>query len=91
MYGNKPSSLSTTKYDDLKKVSLYPNPSTNHFVLNVNTERVQIFSITGQLVKKFEKKPSNYQYQISDLEKGIYLVKVSDENNREKTMKLIKQ
>jgi glycosidase len=91
MYGNKPSSLSTTKYDDLKKVALYPNPSKNYFKINSNTNTVQVFSITGQLVKSFEKKSNDYEFNIGDLRNGVYMVKVTDENNREMTMKLIKQ
>lgn len=91
MYGNKPSSLSTTKYDDLKKVSLYPNPSKNYFKINSNTKTVQVFSITGQLVKSFDKKSNEYEFNISDLNKGIYMVKATDDNNRLMTMKLIKQ
>lgn len=91
MYGNKPSSLSTTKYDDLKKVALYPNPSKNYFKINSNTNTVHIFSITGQLVKSFGKKSSEYEFNIGDLRNGIYMVKATDDNNREMMMKLIKQ
>ncbi|HMK05924.1 MAG TPA: T9SS type A sorting domain-containing protein, partial [Flavobacterium sp.] len=69
----------------------YPNPSSDYFSINTNTSKVQIFSVTGQLVKSFDKKSGDYQFNISDLTKGIYMVKATDEANREKTMKLIKQ
>ena len=91
MFGNKPSTLGTTTFENLRQLVLYPNPSTGEFVLNIDTKKVQIFSITGQLIKDFDKKSSSYQYQISDLNKGIYFVKISDENNSEKTIKLIKK
>ena len=91
IYGNKPSSLSTTKYDDLKKVSLYPNPSKNYFKINSNTKTVEVFSITGQLVKSFDKKSSEYEFNISDLNKGIYMVKILNQDKLESTMKLVKQ
>ena len=91
MFGNKPSTLGTTTFENLRQLVLYPNPSTGEFVLNIDTKKVQIFSITGQLIKDFDKKPSGYLYQINELNKGIYFVKISDENNSEKTIKLIKK
>ncbi|PWA06812.1 alpha-amylase family glycosyl hydrolase [Flavobacterium psychrotolerans] len=91
MYGNKPTTLATDTFETMNQVSLFPNPSSNYFTINTNTTKVQIYSITGQLVKSFGKKSNEYQFEIGDLKNGIYLVKASAENNREKTMKLIKQ
>ena len=91
MFGNKPSTLSTTNFDGLAKIQLHPNPSSNYFTLNANTNKVEILSVTGQIVKTFSKKSKEHQYEINDLRNGIYLVKVTDEINRNKTMKLIKQ
>jgi hypothetical protein len=34
---------------------------------------------------------TDYQFDINDLTKGVYLVKAFDSQNRTKTMKLIKQ
>ena len=62
-----------------------------YFKINSNTKTVQVFSITGQLVKSFDKKSNEYEFNISDLNKGIYMVKATDDNNRLMTMKLIKQ
>jgi hypothetical protein len=47
--------------------------------------------MTGQLVKSFQNKTKSDVYEISDLNSGLYLVKVFDTNNNEKTLKLIKQ
>lgn len=91
MFGNKPSTLSTTNFDGLAKIILHPNPSSTNFTLNTNTNKVEIFSVTGQLVKTFSKKSKEHQYEINDLRNGIYVVKVTDEINQNKTMKLIKQ
>lgn len=91
MYGNKPSVLGTNKFDTTNQLSLYPNPSSTYFTLNINTNKVEIFSVTGQLVKTFSKNSKENQFEINDLRNGIYLVKASDENNRVETMKLIKQ
>ena len=91
VFGNKPSVLKTNTFDLNSSVQLYPNPSSEKFSINSATHKVQIFSVTGQLVKTFENQSAEYQFNISDLTKGMYLVKVTDHENHEKTMKLIKQ
>ena len=91
IYGNQQSVLSNTTYDKLSSISLVPNPTSDIFTLNSSFTKVQIYSLTGQLVKEFNKTSENYQYSISDLNQGVYLVKVIDADNHEKTLKLIKE
>jgi len=92
IYGNKPSTLGTDKFEMNGEIYLYPNPTTNYFTLNTTTSNVEIYSINGQLVKSFNAKTSaDYQFSISDLNSGIYIVKAVNENNELKVMKLLKQ
>jgi 1,4-alpha-glucan branching enzyme len=92
IYGNKASTLATTDFEVLKDIYLYPNPASTYFTLNTNTSIVQIFSITGQLVKSFNKKQKiDHHYDISDLNSGMYLVRVYNDENQIKVMKFIKQ
>jgi hypothetical protein len=92
IYGNAAPALSSQNIDNLEKqMVLYPNPTSNNFNLNTNTSQVEIYTITGQLVKTFDKQNSNYNYSISELNNGIYLVKVVDENNYQQTIKIIKE
>jgi len=91
IYGNKPSTLATDKFEVDGEIYLYPNPASNYFTMNTTTSRVEIYSITGQLVKSFSTNPKDYQFTISDLNKGVYLVKALNENNEVKVMKLLKQ
>ena len=73
-------------------VSLYPNPTSNHFVINTNTTMVQIYTLTGQLVKSYLGLHSeSFQFYSYDLANGVYLVKAIDIYDTEKTMKLVKQ
>lgn len=90
IYGNQ-SALGNQDFSNINFVTLAPNPTSDFFVLNTDVSQVQIFSITGQLVKSFSNQQQEYQFSVSDLNKGIYLVKIFDTNNREKSMKLIKQ
>ena len=93
IYGNKlATTLATTDLEITKELSLSPTPTSNYFTINAYTSKVQIFSLTGQLVKSFVNNFTNEsQFEISDLNKGIYLVKATDQSNRESTLKLIKQ
>jgi hypothetical protein len=91
VYGNQPSNLSIDDLSALSYISLSPNPSNYFFSINFDLSKVFIYSITGQLVKSFQNKSKTDLYEISDLNSGLYLVKVFDNNNNEKTLKLIKQ
>jgi 1,4-alpha-glucan branching enzyme len=92
IYGNQLAVLATDQFDTTAAVSLYPNPSTGVFNINTDTSKVEIWSLTGQLVKRFPSAhDSNYSYDISDLNAGLYIIKATDQFRREKTMKLIKE
>jgi glycosidase len=92
IYGNQPSTLGVTSFGLSQDIYLYPNPSSNYFTLNTDTSKVQIYSLTGQLVKSFNANQSkDHQFIINDLNKGVYFVKVTNENKEVKVLKLLKQ
>jgi glycosidase len=92
IYGNKSTVLATTDFEILKDIYIYPNPASNYFTLNTNAAKVQIYSVTGQLVKTFSKsQQKDHQYSITDLDNGMYFIKVYNEDNQVKVMKFIKQ
>ena len=92
VYGNKLPNLSISDNEITKTISLSPNPTTNYFTLSANTNNVEIYSMTGQLVKIFKSNfSSESQFEIGDLTNGIYLVKVNDTSDREVTLKLVKK
>jgi len=91
VYGNKAPNLGTDTFE-ISKIALYPNPSKGNFNISTNAKQVSIYSITGQLVQEFRGNfDSNYQYGINNLNQGLYIVKVVDEQDRESTLKLMKQ
>ncbi|GAA4044119.1 alpha-amylase family glycosyl hydrolase [Flavobacterium chungnamense] len=90
VFGNR-SLLNNDAFDALDFVALSPNPASTYFTINTLVEKVQIYSITGQLVKAFSSTSINDSFSIEDLTKGVYIVKISDANNREKTLRLIKE
>ena len=92
IYGNKPSTLlASENFAGNKKLTIAPNPGNEYFSLNVETSNVKIFTITGQLIKSFRNQMNkDAQFNVSDLNKGMYLVKVTDNNNNEQTIKFLK-
>ncbi len=92
IYGNQASTLGTDKFEVNGEIYLYPNPASNYFTLNTSVSKVEIYSITGQLVKSFNSKISEEnKYPISDLKQGLYIVKAWNDNNQLKSIKLLKQ
>ena len=93
VFGNQPAqSLSSNDFELNSRISLFPNPANNQFVLSTEAKTVTIYSITGQLVKSFQGGfQLNTVYSIDELKTGIYLVKVTDQNNRQSSTKLIKE
>jgi hypothetical protein len=93
IYGNRPATtLANENFIIENDLFLSPNPANNSFSINANAAKIQIYSVTGQLVKQFNGSfDNNYNYNIEDLTNGIYLVKVMDIYNNEKSLRLIKQ
>jgi len=69
------------------KVSIYPNPTSANFSIAMKNElkSVEIYSLEGQKVMTSTDKNTN----VSNLSKGMYLVKIEDKNNAITTQKLI--
>jgi len=88
--GNKQAILGTAAPVAATVAALYPNPASNQFSINITTQKVEVYAITGQLVKVFGATQAGNTYDVSSLNNGIYLVKITDGNNRQSTTKLIK-
>ncbi|MFC7775234.1 alpha-amylase family glycosyl hydrolase [Flavobacterium sp. GCM10027622] len=93
IYGNQPAqSLGTDDFNIADSIGLYPNPSKEYFNLTEAIKTVDIYNVTGQLVKSFKGGfTSDYNFSTTDLRKGIYFVKLTDDANRQGTIKLIKE
>jgi len=92
IYGNKQASLAIADFEKGNTVNLYPNPVSDYFTLNIKTNKVQIYAISGQLVKSFNTNGnSDFQFGVSELKTGLYIVKAIDENGKIQVMKFIKK
>ncbi|WJJ97447.1 T9SS type A sorting domain-containing protein [Algibacter luteus] len=83
--------LSTRKLATNDGIKVFPNPVSKSFSLNQNVERLEIYTITGKLYKttigSFE---VGHVFDVSMLNKGIYLVKVINTENELSIIKLVK-
>jgi len=92
IYGNKTANLAIPEFEKGNSVNLYPNPVANYFTLNIATTKVQVYAISGQLVKSFAPNSNtDFQFGVSELKTGLYIVKAIDENNKVQVMKFIKK
>ena len=92
IYGNKQATLAIQDFEKGNAVSVYPNPVSNYFTLNGAAVKVEIYAISGQLVKSFRTNGNpDFQFNISDLKLGLYIVKAIDANNKTQVVKLIKK
>lgn len=73
---------------DNNSISLYPNPTTEHFVLSPNLASLQvlIYNNQGQKVLSKKVKP-NEKIDVRELSKGLYIVQVL---SQEKLLEVIK-
>jgi minor extracellular serine protease Vpr len=81
-------------FDLNDNLSIYPNPSSGKFVVNIGDETMsslQIFDISGKLVysEQIENKTENKTMNLSHLTNGIYILKLSDSKYTKQTKLLI--
>jgi Secretion system C-terminal sorting domain len=70
------SSDDSIEISENQDIVLHPNPAKNYFELTTELaiEKVEVYSMLGQLVKTFE---TQNQYSITDLSKGSYIIKIT--------------
>jgi len=70
-------------------VKAYPNPAKNSFQIDSNKsiERVELYNITGQLLKTYSEEA---HYDISDLATGVYIANIKTELGS-KTLRIVKE
>ena len=69
------------------KATIYPNPASTNFTIEMENEvkSVEVYSIQGQTVMISNSK----NIDVSNLSKGIYMVRIEDVDNAVSTQRLI--
>ena len=90
IYGNKTVLLGEEEHL-AQTAALFPNPTSDVFAINIPVANVEVYTLTGQLVKSFGGASAFSTFDVSSLNAGIYLVKVTDSDKRQSTLKLIRK
>lgn len=89
--GNAQAQALSIDEEALLGFSIFPNPTTTSFSINTNASDIEIYDLTGKLVKSFKGDFNGMNsFDISRLNSGMYIVKVENNNNQIKTTKLVK-
>ncbi|HNW88499.1 MAG TPA: M6 family metalloprotease domain-containing protein [Bacteroidales bacterium] len=82
------------EHDTDKYIAIYPNPAKNHLTIEmlqwVEKTSIFIYNLQGQLLLTQAMLHSREEIDISTLPNGVYVIKVSDEENI-KVKKFVKQ
>lgn len=90
IFGNQPPVLGTKDFTSSKAV-IFPNPASDAFAVSAETLKVEVYSVAGQLVKSFSNSTASQMLDISDLNAGIYMIRITDTSNRLSISKLVKK
>jgi len=71
--------------------NIYPNPTSDKFIIenSENIKSIYIFQIDGRLIRNIPVNES--PIDISDLKPGVYIVKVTEKDNRNIIKKIVKK
>ncbi len=88
---NQPTTLGNTKFEK-SSLKVYPNPATSNLTIEAKNaiERVSVHNVLGQEVLSRSPKTNNTTLDISNLQKGTYIVRTTSEGATE-TTKVIKK
>lgn len=92
IFGNQQAQLSDESFVSPLNIALAPNPARTHFAVSGEVNQLEIYSLSGQMVKQFKGSfDQSSLFSIEDLPTGMYLVKVKNASAAEATLKLVKQ
>jgi hypothetical protein len=84
--------LNANDFEFSSKLSVYPNPSSDVFSINSDTNgKIVVYDLIGKIIKSDTIDLGITKLDLSNYPSGIYLMKVINDKNETKTMKLIKQ
>lgn len=83
----------STEENQLASVEMSPNPATNAVTLQSPKaiDMVAIYDLNGRLLQRQTVNANSVQLNISNLQSGIYFIKVSDQDGGLQSMRLIKR
>lgn len=87
-------STATTSVSDplVNSLKIYPNPAGTYFELTSTgvADKLVIYSVAGNQLREFDARLSA-RFDISDIQQGVYLVRLFQNSHVVKTLRLIRQ
>lgn len=89
------STLSTSNFNTLENIKIYPNPTHGNIsisnIQNIELKTIEIYSVLGKLIKQlpFKQNTNQLQVNLTDFNSGIYLMKIQDKTDSSTTQKLV--
>lgn len=84
--------LSAVDFNTVSGLSVYPNPSSDVFFIESNANgTVVVNDLLGKTIQSQKIISGTSQLNLSHVSNGIYLLKITNDKNESKTMKLIKK
>ncbi|MDI9309958.1 MAG: glycoside hydrolase family 19 protein [Limnohabitans sp.] len=82
----------TSQKFDFDNFSFSPNPTNDFLKISYSQEidQIQLYTLSGQLVKDLKPKASQTEVRMTDLSEGIYIVQVTS-NNESVIFKIVKK
>jgi hypothetical protein len=89
---DRPGTTVSVIENDMSQIRMYPNPVIDE--LNIDglsgDETIQLFDITGKLLRSFENYNSTCRLNLKTLDDGVYFVQTISENTN-RTYKIVKR
>ncbi|WP_396600499.1 spondin domain-containing protein [Algibacter sp. R77976] len=91
------STLSASNFNTIESLKVYPNPTDGNISIsnnqNVDLKTIEIYSVLGKLVEQISIVPNKEQLHINltNLNTGIYLLKLQSNTGKTTTQKLVIQ
>lgn len=89
--GNKPTTVFSVDEHDFNSFKVFPNPVKNNFAINKAASKIEVYDLSGKLVKTFTNTNNTNSFSVPKLNAGLYMLRIFDNNNQIHTTKLIKQ
>ena len=84
-------SLATTSFD-IQSIVVYPNPSSAIFYIQTDANAtVELYDLVGKSLKSDTIEVGTTVLDLSSYANGIYLLKIANEINQTKTVRLVKR
>jgi hypothetical protein len=88
--------LSTSQFEENRKLSIFPNPAKDEITIALNSKtlvnpKIEIYSLEGKKVyfDKLSNQNEKITLSVKDFSKGIYLVKLFDNNQEISSEKIV--